>query len=188
VRFDDGESTRQTIGLGPSTLIENATGGEGSDRLIGNHANNQLTGRGGDDVLIGAAGRDVLDGGQGADRLVAGGGNDVLVWQASDIRVDGGEGGDVMRVKSPTLDAAKVGTEIVSIERIDMTGIGTRLYLAGADVLDISGMDDTLAVLGDAGDVVVLRGAFDLVSTAGGFETWRLGAATVKIEVELDVV
>ena len=50
-------------------VIENGTGGEGDDELIGNAARNTLMGRGGGDVLMGGLGRDLLLGGNGADRF-----------------------------------------------------------------------------------------------------------------------
>jgi serralysin len=62
----------------PRSLIENATGGSGNDRLVGNDAANllrggkgadQLTGLLGDDTLIGGYGNDILRGGLGADEF-----------------------------------------------------------------------------------------------------------------------
>jgi serralysin len=73
----------------PRSLIENAIGGAGYDRLFGNIAANRLEGNGGGDKLRGFKGADVLVGGLGGDvfvfddgesrpgacdRLVAGGG------------------------------------------------------------------------------------------------------------------
>ncbi len=59
-----------TVRIHHDTVIENATGGEGADRLIGNVGSNHLLGRGGDDTLIGGAGADTLRGGAGADTFV----------------------------------------------------------------------------------------------------------------------
>jgi serralysin len=62
----------------PRSLIENATGGSGDDRVIGNSAANilrggkggdHLTGLQGDDTLIGGSGNDILRGGPGADEF-----------------------------------------------------------------------------------------------------------------------
>ncbi len=51
-------------------VIENATGGRSSDRLIGNGASNRLVGRAGADVLYGGqGGTDVLIGGAGKDHF-----------------------------------------------------------------------------------------------------------------------
>ena len=47
--------------------VENATGGNGDDLLIGNAGVNVLSGGAGNDTLRGGAGRDTLDGGAGSD-------------------------------------------------------------------------------------------------------------------------
>jgi Ca2+-binding RTX toxin-like protein len=53
-----------------ASLIENAKGGSGADRLLGNEAANNLSGGGGNDLLYGYGGKDVLTGGSGADSFV----------------------------------------------------------------------------------------------------------------------
>ncbi|HEY8381799.1 MAG TPA: M10 family metallopeptidase C-terminal domain-containing protein [Microvirga sp.] len=67
------------------SLIENANGGSGSDRISGNDVRNELRGNNGNDELFGRGGNDVLIGGNGDDNLEGGAGNDTL---------DGGEGYD----------------------------------------------------------------------------------------------
>ncbi|MBB5696538.1 calcium-binding protein, partial [Muricoccus pecuniae] len=67
--------------------IENATGGEGNDVIVGDGGANVLSGRGGNDLLTGGAGADTLSGGVGDDSLTGGLGNDVF---------DGGAGNDVI--------------------------------------------------------------------------------------------
>ena len=57
IKFDNG-STKWTVAIGPDTVIENATGGSGKDKLIGNAAANVLAGGEGRDKLIGGAGGD----------------------------------------------------------------------------------------------------------------------------------
>lgn len=88
---------------GRRTLVEDAAGGAGSDRLVGNAAANRLAGQdgrdtvaglSGDDTLNGGRGEDVLSGGAGADRLLGGAGDDRLAGQAGDDVVDGGDGRD----------------------------------------------------------------------------------------------
>lgn len=78
----------------PRSLIENAIGGSGADKIVGNDVDNRLEGRSADDMLDGASGddlalgqlgNDTLKGGRGEDRLVGGHGNDWL---------SGGTGGD----------------------------------------------------------------------------------------------
>lgn len=50
-----------------ASLIENATGGSGSDVIVGNQGGNFLAGGNGNDSLRGLAGDDTIDGGQGTD-------------------------------------------------------------------------------------------------------------------------
>jgi Ca2+-binding RTX toxin-like protein len=57
--------------------VENVTGGERSDILIGNQSANVLQGRGGDDLLLGNGGDDVLRGNGGNDFISGGFGLDV---------------------------------------------------------------------------------------------------------------
>lgn len=59
-----------SLGIGASTVIENAIGGDGADQFTGNAADNELSGMHGDDLLVGGAGDDVLDGGEGQDTAV----------------------------------------------------------------------------------------------------------------------
>ncbi|MBM1174571.1 M10 family metallopeptidase [Microvirga arabica] len=52
------------------SLIENARGGSGDDKLIGNQGANRLSGSSGDDTLTGGLGNDVFVSGPGRDRFV----------------------------------------------------------------------------------------------------------------------
>lgn len=52
------------------SLIENAVGGSGNDKLTGNAAANTLKGGAGKDVLDGLTGKDALYGGSGADTFI----------------------------------------------------------------------------------------------------------------------
>jgi Ca2+-binding RTX toxin-like protein len=61
---DDGEAGEGDDVLGD---VENAKGGSGADRLVGDGGQNQLSGNGGDDVLTGGGGADRLSGGSGSD-------------------------------------------------------------------------------------------------------------------------
>jgi Ca2+-binding RTX toxin-like protein len=74
---------RRASGLtGPLLRFEDATGGAGSDLLVGDGSDNELRGGPGDDVLVPIGGRDRLFGGVGADRYrlaLDAGGTAVLV-------------------------------------------------------------------------------------------------------------
>lgn len=63
-------------------IIENASGGEQTDGLVGNEHANTLLGNGGDDFLVGFEGRDTLDGGAGNDWIWSGMGADLIIGGA----------------------------------------------------------------------------------------------------------
>jgi serralysin len=58
------------VWIGHFTVIENAIGGSGGDKLRGNDEANLLGGGGGNDKLVGLTGRDKLFGGTGADTFI----------------------------------------------------------------------------------------------------------------------
>ncbi|MFC4175334.1 M10 family metallopeptidase C-terminal domain-containing protein [Microvirga sp. GCM10011540] len=68
--------------IAKGVVIENAYGGRGDDRLVGNGAANLLAGNGGADRLIGHAGDDILKGRAGNDVLTGGSGADVFVFDS----------------------------------------------------------------------------------------------------------
>ena len=116
ITFDNG-ATRATVAIGPNSIIENATGGSGSDSLYGNSASNILTGLAGNDTLAGGVGIDTLFGGEGNDRLIGGGGNDVLV---------GGNGQDLFYFNA----ALVAGTNVDRIT--DFKPVDDAIYLDDA--------------------------------------------------------
>ncbi|BAY23309.1 polymorphic membrane protein [Calothrix sp. NIES-2100] len=100
VRVNLGVITTQTVNsnlkltLSANNVIENAIGGSGSDRLIGNTLNNSLNGGSGNDVLTGRSGADTLIGGAGNDILSGGADSDRFSYSSgraftsSDFGVD----------------------------------------------------------------------------------------------------
>ena len=91
------------IGIYTTSVIENAVGGSGNDRITGNSARNTLTGGIGNDTLNGAGGNDttqggdgndLIHGGYGRDNLAGGNNNDRLYGDNGDDRLYGGAGGD----------------------------------------------------------------------------------------------
>ncbi|WP_163271099.1 M10 family metallopeptidase [Chelativorans alearense] len=76
------------------SLIENAKGGPGNDKIVGNGAANKLWGGAGNDVLSGGSGEDVLVGGAGADKLYGGADNDTLYGGGGNDALIGGAGRD----------------------------------------------------------------------------------------------
>lgn len=97
VQFWNGSSytySRSTVCIGPNTVIENATGGSGADKIYGNNVANKLLGSAGNDTLSGSGGNDQLIGGDGADKLLGGGGADTLNGSGGKDKMTGGSGAD----------------------------------------------------------------------------------------------
>ncbi len=67
-------SAKDDVAIAYGVVIENATGGDGNNSLVGNKWANRLAGGDGDDML---------DGGKGADRLDGGPGDDIFRFTAS---------------------------------------------------------------------------------------------------------
>lgn len=122
--------------------IENLTGSELHDTLIGDTGSNVLNGLGGNDTLNGGSGNDTLDGGTGSDTLIGGLGNDTFVVdETGDIVVENsGEGTD-------TVQAAIAFVLGANFENLTLTGT------AG-----INGTGNSLAnvLTGNSGDNVLL--------------------------------
>jgi Ca2+-binding RTX toxin-like protein len=166
------------------------TGTSASDTILGLGGNDTLIGGTGNDTLLGGGGNDSLNGGTGGDSLNGDVGSDVLIWDTLDTKVDGGAGVDTLKILSGNLNVPAVPNgKIVNIEKIDMTVTKKNtLTLNKSEVLDMSTTSDALTVIGNSTDIVNLKGDFVLQSSVGGFETWKLGTAIVKIEAELIVI
>ncbi len=133
------------------TEIENAIGGRGDDRIIGNDLANRLEGRAGDDVISGGGGFDTLVGGAGADLFVD---------------TPGGLAGDLL------LDfAAEDRIEFLGVSLTDdqlVTGAAGGRSLLSVD-LDADGISDLALRFGS-----LLAGEFRVASGAGASAVVRL--------------
>ena len=74
--------------------INEITGTNRKDNLVGTEGKDLISGLRGRDTLAGLDGDDTLDGGRGADRLMGGNGNDTLDGGRGADRLTGGEGND----------------------------------------------------------------------------------------------
>ena len=88
-----------TVGGSPGerdriTGVEDVTGGDGDDVLLGDDNDNTLTGGAGNDSLQGRGGGDYLQGDVGADRLRGNGGNDIIDSDQGGDALYGGSGDD----------------------------------------------------------------------------------------------
>jgi serralysin len=112
----------------PRSLIENAVGGIGNDRLAGNSGSNALWGKGGADSLIGLGGRDALAGGAGNDALFGGSGRDVLVGGPGRDLLKGDSGADIFDFNALRDSVVGRSRDVVTFfhkerDRIDLKGI-----------------------------------------------------------------
>jgi Ca2+-binding RTX toxin-like protein len=132
------------------SLIENAIGGSGNDRITGNQANN---------VLDGGAGDDRLEGGLGSDTLIGGAGNDTAVI--------GGTTGFTVTLNSTGVTTVTQGADVdtlVGIENIvGSTGADTITGDGANNVIEGNGGADTL--IGGGGDDRLIGGGFTVVNT-----------------------
>ena len=101
--------SNSATGEGSDSLngIENVSGGEGADVLIGSDAPNTLDGGAGADLLVGNSGDDTLLGGAGNDRLDGGLGNDFA---------DGQSGRNICRVTETPGDLISACPFLVNFE------------------------------------------------------------------------
>lgn len=142
------------------SLIENAFGGSGHDRIIGNVANNVLFGLTGNDSLYGGDGNDALLGGLGADWLDGGNGADAVQYS----QAFAGILADLILPGSNTGEAAS--DRYVSIENLVGSGFADRLHGDHAG--------NVLAGLG-GNDILVGRGGNDILIGGPGAD-WLYGS------------
>jgi serralysin len=111
-----------------ASLIENAIGGDGNDKITGNSANNTLYGGAGNDTLNGGTGSDRLIGGQGFDKLTGGSGKDTFVFtslaDAGDTITDFKHGTDHIEISGIGFDL-DYGTGLLSKAYFDAKGVAT---------------------------------------------------------------
>jgi Ca2+-binding RTX toxin-like protein len=120
--------------------IENLTGSQGSDVLVGDSGTNVLRGLAGQDILISGGGADVLSGGTDNDTYIINHASNI-VWEYA------GEGGDT--VITSVSYALPAGSEIEKLHTDD--GFGTAaINLAGSDFSNI--------IFGNAGDNILNGG------------------------------
>jgi Ca2+-binding RTX toxin-like protein len=122
--------------------IENLSGSQGNDSLVGDANANTLQGWNGNDVLTGAGGKDTLTGGTGADRFVYGSAAQSVVGANADRITDfshvQGDKIDLMAIDAKTTVAGDqafgfIGTAL-------FTGIAGQLrYAASGGVTTIAG-------------------------------------------------
>ncbi|MDB2460998.1 M10 family metallopeptidase C-terminal domain-containing protein [Planktomarina temperata] len=165
IRYD-GWNPDDNFGIAFNTFIENVSGSQSNDIIIGNELDNEISGNNGNDTLYGGAGNDIFDWDEGSrdgvDTMHGGTGNDIYVLSsASDIVIElAGEGADT--VYTPTSYSAPSNVENVFGfgNRGSLTIKGNNLdnVLRGSELNDIieggGGADDFLLYVGMGNDKV----------------------------------
>jgi serralysin len=181
------------------SLIENAIGGAGDDRIIGNQASNvlegrvgkdELEGKGGADTLLGGAGDDTLDGGSGSDVLRGDEGYDFASYASASSGVvvslsaawqnTGDASGDTY-ISIEALSGSRYGDSLTgNAENNNLYGHGGNDWLSGLDGRDylMGGDGDDSLVGGAGGDWLIGGAGYDLAAyntavTANLLESWR---------------
>lgn len=151
--------------------IENLTGSEFDDVLVGDGQVNTIKGLGGndhiigaenDDILYGGEGDDLIEGNGGADVLYGEGGNDTLLGQGGADIIYGGSGDDLIRGQGG--DDALYGEG----------GNDTMLGEGGVDVMFGGSGDDLIRAFGGA-DVLDGGAGNDILEGGGGGDTYVFG-------------
>lgn len=137
-----------------ASLLENARGGDGDDKIVGNVADNLLEGGEGRDAIYGMSGDDVLVGGQGNDLIIDGlgdteargdNGRDFILALSGNGNLRGGTGADI--IIGGTGDDTILGEGGDDILRGE-SGIG---FVFGGDTL-IAGKGEDLLMGGRGAD------------------------------------
>jgi serralysin len=171
-RFSDVGGSINNVSVARGSVIENAIGGAGADRIFGNGVNNGLQGGLGNDTLSGGGGADVRNGNRGADLLLGEDGDDLLRGGQDNDRLEGGAGddgllgdmGDDLLLGGPGLDVLSGG------EGQDL--------LEGGDDRDLlfGGPGDDTLDSGFGGDFVAGDDGRDLLRNPGGVDLMYGGA------------
>jgi Ca2+-binding RTX toxin-like protein len=164
----DGQGGTDTL-----VSIENVTGGNFADWIIGSTASNTLSGGAGNDSLDGADGNDILIGGAGNDTLTGGNGTDTLDYTASTAAV---------LVNLGTTSHTMAGTAVAAGAAVD--GLGGVDTVSGFETVNGSGYDDVIR--GGAG-AETLNGfnGNDLFVTSAGNDGYYGGNGTDTVDYSL---
>jgi Ca2+-binding RTX toxin-like protein len=153
-----GISTDLSFGLtsndghgGIDTLIdiENISGSEFADLIVGDSGVNRLAGAGGDDTIYGGGDHDWIGGGAGDDMLYGGTGGDGLFGGQGNDYIDGGEGVDDIRYDQEQ-DFAFSGVNVNLSTGVAIDGFGDTDTFINIENIDGSNYADILT--GDEND------------------------------------
>lgn len=190
--------------------VENVTGSQGDDVLIGDDNDNVLDGSGGADFILGGGGGDTLLGGEGDDNIRGEAGDDVLDGGAGDDLLRGGAGTDSFtggdgfdRISFFHQDATQGVVASLLTGTITNDGYGNAETFTGfeglgghtrfaddftgddADNLFLIGGGDTLHA-GGGNDEIQVDDAPALIDGGDGIDTITLFTQTQLVDVDGD--
>lgn len=166
--------------IAKGVVIENAYGGNGADKIIGNSAANYLSGKAGNDRLYGGKGNDTLSGGLGDNKLDGDSGSDTATYSKLSVSINAS-----LTRNTALVTGQSVEDTFVSIENLTggsgsdiLTGNAGVNFLrggAGNDKLASSSGNDTLS--GGLGN--------DTLDGGSGSDTATYSKLTVAINASL---
>ena len=142
--------------------IENLTGSNHDDTLIGDAGANVLSGDAGNDALSGGEGSDTLIGGAGDDALAGGAGADILFGGAGNDTIHGGAGNDMLSGGAGNNALFGEGGDDLFV--LDGVGPSTSSWVdggAGSDTLDLTSATTDWTIVLDGGDHISSTDAYD---------------------------
>jgi len=147
--------------------IENVTGSDLSDVLIGDAQNNLINGERGDDIIYGGKGNDQLFGAQGNDQLFGEDGDDVFDGFEGTEAMDGGDGIDTVSYEHP------FNTEGVHVDLKQGKGFaGASQGDTYTNIENVVGSEQGDILIGDDGDNLIQGlGGNDILRGEGGNDT-----------------
>lgn len=181
---DVAVNLRQRIGFrGEARLdrldsIEDLVGSRFDDLLIGDNANNGISGGDGDDLIFGLLGNDVLSGDAGDDTVAGSFGNDVLSGGDGDDQLSGGNDNDQLfgGTGNDFLNGNNADDRLEGgAGDDDLFGAGGVDLIFGGDGNDtVNGGNTADTVVGGSGnDLVLGGGGSDLLFGSAGADTIR---------------
>ncbi|MEQ8823706.1 MAG: M10 family metallopeptidase C-terminal domain-containing protein [Filomicrobium sp.] len=173
---------KNNIGIAFGVEIENAKGGDATDRLTGNELDNRLEGNGSTDYLYGEGGNDTLVGGLGGDRIRGGDGDDMIFGNHDDAA-------SVIKDYQRNLLWGEDGNDtIVAGDSNDSLfgGDGNDRLLGGSGKNYLSGGNGDDEIIGDGGDDALFGGAgADKFDGGSGVDTLYYASSTVGVTANL---
>jgi len=161
------------LGIAFGTIIENARGGYGNDKLYGNNSNNVLSGKGGNDTLNGKIGADTMLGGAGNDTYYVDNRLDKIYETNTTLSTSGNAGGTDKVLSTISYRIASYVENLTLLGTAAITGSGNSL----ANILTGNVSNNTLS--GEAGNDTIKGGTGnDIIYGGAGADSLYGGSST----------